>query len=65
MLETELREKNQQIAQFQERQREFNVLLRSVNEQLALAAAPKSSSTHRSSFTTKKPPETSPIFTKT
>lgn len=41
MLETELREKNQQIAQFQERQREFNVLLRSVNEQLALAAAPK------------------------
>ena len=41
MLETELKEKNVQIAQFQERQREFNVLLRSVNEQLALAAAPK------------------------
>ncbi len=45
MLETELSEKNKQIAEFQERQRETNILLRQANERVALLSNNDSQST--------------------
>jgi hypothetical protein len=42
MLKQELEEKNKQIAQFQERQREQNVLMSNLQERLALVAPKRS-----------------------
>lgn len=59
MLEKELNEKNSQIAQLHERQREHNVLLRDLQERLALTA-PRQTEAEEGSYTSASPEKPAP-----